>query len=149
MPGVEFKVLAVPDMNYNIGDKDEQGRQTPRGELLIRGSGIFQGYYKEEEKTKEAKDKDGWLATGDIVRLNPNGSISIIDRKKNIFKLAQGEYVAAEKLEIGYRLMAEVEEAFIYGDSLESTLVVIIFPNENALRKLAAENEINLEGKSF
>lgn len=122
MPGVEFKVLAVPDMNYNIQDQDAQGNQTPRGELLIRGSGIFQGYYKEEEKTKEAKDQDGWLATGDIVRLNPNGSISIIDRKKNIFKLAQGEYVAAEKLEIGYRLMAEVEEAFIYGDSLEVTL---------------------------
>lgn len=63
--------------------------------------------------------------------------------------MAQGEYVAAEKLEIGYRLMAEIEEAFIYGDSLESTLVVIVFPNEAALRKLAAEHEIDLEGKTF
>ncbi len=43
MPGVEFKVLAVPDMNYNIGDKDEQGRQTPRGELHIRSPGILPG----------------------------------------------------------------------------------------------------------
>lgn len=45
--------------------------------------------------------------------------------------------------------MAEIEEAFIYGDSLESTLVVIVFPNEAALRKLAAEHEIDLEGKTF
>lgn len=88
MPGVEFKIQAVPEMEYNITDKNEQGEVTPRGELLIRGTGIFKGYYKDEEKTKEALNPEGWLYTGDIVRLNPNGSISIIDRKKNIFKLA-------------------------------------------------------------
>lgn len=100
-------------------------------------------------KTDEAKDKDGWLYTGDIVRLNPNGSISIIDRKKNIFKLAQGEYVAAEKLEIGYRMMSEIEEVFIYGDSLQAFLVVIIFPNEAKLRQLARDNSLEEENKSF
>lgn len=115
---VEFKIAAVPDMEYLVSDQNESGETTPRGELLIRGTGVFQGYYKDPTKTKEAKDQDGWLATGDIVRLNPNGSINLIDRKKNIFKLAQGEYVAAEKLEMAYRMMSEVEEIFIYGDSL-------------------------------
>lgn len=118
MPGVEFKIQAVSEMEYNVDDKDKNGQVTPRGELLIRGTGVFIGYYKDQAKTDEAVDKEGWLATGDIVRLNTNGTISIIDRKKNIFKLAQGEYVAAEKLEIGYRMMDQCEEVFIYGDSL-------------------------------
>lgn len=141
---VEFKIAAVPDMEYLVTDQNEEGEVTPRGELLIRGSGIFQGYYKDSTKTAEAMDKEGWLATGDIVRLNPNGSINIIDRKKNIFKLAQGEYVAAEKLEIAYRIMSEVEEIFIYGDSLQAFLVTIIFPNEAALRKLAKDSGIQV-----
>ena len=124
-------------MDYTVNDKNELGQVTPRGELLIRGTGIFLGYYKDTLKTKEALDDQGWLHTGDIVRLNLNGSISIIDRKKNIFKLAQGEYVAAEKLENGYRMMDEIEECFIYGDSLEVTniykyknIYIYIFPNE-------------------
>lgn len=127
---VEFKLKAVPDMEYLISDTDETGRPTPRGELLIRGTGIFSGYFRDQERTQEALDANHWLYTGDIVKLRPNGSIQIIDRKKNIFKLAQGEYVAAEKLEIGYRVLTEVEEIFVYGDSLQSYLVCIIFPNE-------------------
>ena len=59
------------------------------GEVCIRGDNIMQGYFKEEEKTKETIDEDGWLHTGDIGMWLPNGTLKVIDRKKHIYKLSQ------------------------------------------------------------
>lgn len=138
----EFKVMDVPEMNYTSKDVDSKGNPLPRGEMCVRGFGVFKGYYKDQEKTNEAIDEFGWLHTGDIVQINQNGSIKIIDRKKNIFKLSHGEYVAAEKIESTYLQNKLITEIFVYGDSFQSYLIAIIVPNLHMIKEFAEKNGI-------
>ncbi|XP_021358594.1 long-chain-fatty-acid--CoA ligase 1-like [Mizuhopecten yessoensis] len=115
------KVVDVPEMDYYASDG--------KGEICAKGDNVFVGYYKNPEKTSETKDKDGWLHTGDIGEWLPNGALRIIDRKKNIFKLAQGEYVAAEKIENVYMRSEYVAQAFVEGDSLKPYLMGVMVPD--------------------
>ncbi|ORZ10771.1 hypothetical protein BCR42DRAFT_380417 [Absidia repens] len=122
----EIKLVDVPEMNYFATDPQ------PRGEICTRGPSTFLGYYKDEEKTRETLI-DGWLYTGDIGMMDCNNNLVIIDRKKNIFKLAQGEYIAPEKIENILMNDSLVLQAFVYGDSLQSKLVAIIVPDPELL----------------
>lgn len=141
---IEFKLVDVPEMNYTHKDKNEAGEATPRGEICMKGPTIFKGYYKDIERTKEALDEEGWLHTGDIGVFLPNGVLKIIDRKKNIFKLSQGEYVAPDKIENSYLTSKYVAEVFVYGDSFQNNTVVICVPNKPPIMDLA--NELKIEG---
>lgn len=102
---MEIRLQSVTEMNYLVTDTIKQvikGKTVkvscPRGEVQMRGPSVFQGYYKQEDKTKETITESGWLMTGDIGRINPNGTLSIIDRKKNIFKTAFAEYIMTEMI---------------------------------------------------
>ncbi|KAJ2607940.1 medium-chain fatty acid-CoA ligase faa2 [Coemansia sp. RSA 1365] len=125
-----YKLVSVSDMNYNVDDKPN-----PRGELYIKGNSTFSEYYKQPELTAETKDANGWIATGDIGTFNEHGNFVVIDRRKNMFKLAQGEYVTPERIEIIYTDCPVIEQIYIHGDSLQSTLVAILVPNEEFLRR--------------
>ncbi|EHA8586362.1 Acyl-coA synthetase family protein [Cocos nucifera] len=105
VPNVDVRLESVPEMNY-----DALG-EVPRGEICVRGNTLFSGYYKSEDLTKEVMI-DGWFHTGDIGEWQPDGSMKIIDRKKNIFKLSQGEYVAVENLENVYGLVPDIDSIY-------------------------------------
>ncbi|KAJ6232559.1 long-chain-fatty-acid--coa ligase [Anaeramoeba flamelloides] len=122
---IEVKLVDVPEMEYYAKNK--------QGEIWFRGPCIFKEYYKNEEKTKETLTEDGWLKTGDIGEVNDIGCIAIIDRKKNILKLQQGEYVAPEHLENIFIRCPAIGQCYVYGSSYENSLVAIIVPDFEAL----------------
>ena len=141
----DVRLMDVPEMGYRSSDKthgknDEVIACKGRGEICIRGDNVFQGYYKMADKTAEAVDENGWLHTGDIGLWTERGQLKIIDRKKNIFKLSQGEYVAPEKIESLFATSKYVLQSFVYGDSLRNHLVAIIVPNPDTAMDWAAKN---------
>ncbi|CAK8672753.1 unnamed protein product [Clavelina lepadiformis] len=119
------KLVDVPEKNYFAKDG--------KGEVCAKGTNVFKGYYKDEVKTKEAVDEDGWLHTGDVGMWLPNGALKIIDRKKHIFKLAQGEYIAPEKVEGILVQSPSVAQVFLHGESLKASLVAIVIPDPEML----------------
>ncbi|RAL53447.1 unnamed protein product [Cuscuta campestris] len=135
VPNVDVCLESVPEMGYDaLSD-------IPRGEVCVRGETLFSGYYKREDLTKEVI-VDGWFHTGDVGEWQSNGSLKIIDRKKNIFKLSQGEYVAVENLENIYGGISVIDSIWIYGSSFESYLVAVINPSKPEVEKWAEQNGI-------
>ena len=135
-PSIEYRLEAVPEMNYSPAS------DPPRGEIIIRGPSVFDGYYKDEKQTKGAIDKDGYFHTGDIGEITSVGALKIIDRKKNIFKLSQGEYVAVEVLESNYKKNLNFEQIWVYGNSFENCVVAIVVPSKDKLTAWAEEKGI-------
>ncbi|KAK7934162.1 hypothetical protein WMY93_005058 [Mugilogobius chulae] len=131
LPGSIVKVVDIPEMNYLAKNGE--------GEICTKGPSVFKGYLRDPERTAEALDSDGWLHTGDVGQWLPNGTLRIIDRKKHIFKLSQGEYIAPEKIENVYMRCVPVLQVFVHGDSLESYLVGIVVPDPEVFVNWAKE----------
>ena len=145
---MEAKLVSVPEMGYLVSDTvhgrvlDAQGRVLAegvpcegRGEACFRGLNVIKGYYRRPEINAATFDAEGWYHSGDIAIWNQFGGLQIVDRKKDIFKLAQGEYISPDKVTAVYMECPLVSSVFVYGDSLQSYLVAVVVPDELELRR--------------
>ncbi|WYZ46438.1 hypothetical protein EsH8_IX_000663 [Colletotrichum jinshuiense] len=139
---IEIKLVDFAEAGYYATNKPN-----PQGEVWIRGPSVLEEYYENPKETKEALTEDGWFKTGDIGEFDSNGHLKLIDRKKNLVKTLNGEYIALEKLESIYRAAAVVANICIYADAQKAKPIAIIVPAEPALVKLA--ESIGVKGSTL
>ncbi|MBO0878948.1 MAG: thioester reductase domain-containing protein, partial [Mycobacterium sp.] len=127
-PATDYKLVDVPGLGYFGTDKPY-----PRGELLIKSDALFTGYFKRQELTAEVFDADGFYRTGDIMaELGPDHLV-YVDRRNNVLKLSQGEFVSVSKLEAVYTATALIHQIFVHGNSEHSYLLAVIVPTSDAI----------------
>lgn len=131
---VTAKLVDVEDAGYYAANN--------QGELWVKGGCVTKEYFKNEKETAEAFSPDGWFKTGDICEWTHNGAIKIIDRKKNLVKTLNGEYIALEKLESVYRSNPIVLNLCVYADSSKVKPIAIVLPNESHFKDFIAESGI-------
>jgi len=137
LSGVPIKLVDWEEGNYHTSDKPN-----PRGEIVIGGDCVTNGYYKNDELTKEAfYEENGvrYFKTGDVGEVYPDGTIKIIDRKKDLVKLQFGEYISLSKVETELKSSSYVDNICVYGDSYHTYIIALVVPNVRALKKLAKQ----------
>ena len=127
-PVLDYKLVDVPELGYYT-----TARPHPRGELLVRTATATPGYYKRPDVTAEVFDADGYYRTGDVMAETGPDQLVYLDRRNNVIKLAQGEFVALANLEALYAGAPLVRQIFVYGNSERSALLAVVVPTEEAL----------------
>jgi len=111
------------------------------GELLVKGPQVMEGYYKNDEATRKTME-DGWFRTGDIARIDEEGFVYIVDRKKEIIVTAGGKNIAPQPIENELKLDKYITDAIIFGDR-KPYLVALLTPNMERLIDLAREENLD------
>ncbi|KAJ4471401.1 long-chain-fatty-acid-CoA-ligase [Lentinula aciculospora] len=130
VPSIEIKLLDVKEAGYLSTGKP------PQGEVCIRGPSVTKGYYKRPDLNNDETifSKDGWLRTGDVGQWNEDGTLSLIDRVKNLVKLQGGEYIALERLESTYKACNYVGNICVHATPDAKQPIAITIPHEVHLR---------------
>ncbi|NWF93955.1 MAG: AMP-binding protein [Syntrophaceae bacterium] len=121
LPGVEVKIA-------------------PDGEILVRGPGVFKGYFKNPEATAETL-KDGWLHSGDVGELDEDGFLKITDRKKDLIITAGGKNIAPQNIENQLKFSPYINDAVVIGDRRRYLVALIAIDEENVI-KYAQDHKI-------
>jgi long-chain acyl-CoA synthetase len=114
------------------------------GEILCKGPGVMMGYYKSPEMTAEVIDEEGWFHTGDIGTFEDGKYLKITDRKKEMFKLSGGKYIAPQMIENKLKASELIEQAMVIGAG-EKFASALISPNFVLLHDWCAENHIHFK----
>jgi fatty acid CoA ligase FadD9 len=135
-PVIDYRLVDVPELGYFLTDKPY-----PRGELLVKSQTAMPGYFKRPDVTAKAFDFDGYYRTGDVMaELGPD-QLAYVDRRNNVLKLAQGEFVAVARLEAVFASAALVRQIFVYGNSERPYLLAVVVPTADALGRFADDAE--------
>jgi long-chain acyl-CoA synthetase len=136
LPNTELRLEPIPDYDDPLC-----------GELCAGGQMLCSGYLYDPEQTKQLfiDDSHTWVRTGDIAKWDENNYLKIVDRIRSIFKLAQGEYVAAELLTLTYEQAILVAQIFVYGDSTRDCLVAIVVPTRAEVAKFLGKERLSDE----
>lgn len=133
-PGLKFGTVGPVVKGVTVKIADD-------GEILVKGPNIMKGYYKNEELTKEVIDSEGWFHTGDVGILEEGKYLKITDRKKEIFKMSSGKYVAPQVIENKLKESEFVEQAMVVGEN-QKFVSALISPNIQLIKELAKKKAI-------
>lgn len=131
MRTLEVRVGTVGPVFENV-----EVKIAPDGEILTKGPCVMMGYYKDPDKTREAIDDEGWLHTGDIGIMVEGKYLKITDRKKEIFKLSNGKYIAPQAIENMLKESMFIEQAMVIGEN-QKFASALIAPNFSFLHNWA------------
>ncbi|MET0377611.1 MAG: carboxylic acid reductase [Spongiibacteraceae bacterium] len=144
-PVTEYKLRDVPELGYFVTDKPY-----PRGELCFKSSLAITSYFKRPEATAKLFDEDGFSLTGDIVEERGPDHVVYIDRRNDVLKLSQGEYVAVAPLEKTFESgSAAIKQIFVYGNSLRSFVLAVVVPDMDVVTHTLGNNPAEAEIKTL
>ena len=121
--------------------KDTEIKLAEDGELLVKGPQVMSGYYKNDEATRKTFE-DGWFKTGDIAKIDEEGFVYIVDRKKELIVTAGGKNIAPQPIENELKLDKYISQAIVFGDR-KPYLVALLNPNIERIIDLAREKNIS------
>lgn len=131
-PVIDYKLIDVPELGYFTTD-----RPHPRGELLVKSERMIPGYFNRPELTAAMCDADGFYKTGDIMAQTGPDQLVYLDRRNNVLKLSQGEFVAIANLESVFTSgHPAIRQVFLYGNSSRAFLLAVVVPNRDFLTDL-------------
>nr|XP_054928119.1 long-chain-fatty-acid--CoA ligase 4-like [Dermacentor andersoni] len=137
LPCCYMKLVDWDEGNYRTTDK-----LNSRGEIVVGGPCVAKGYFKNDELMKESFKEEGgirWFYPGGIAEIFPDGTLRIVDRKKDLVKLQFGEYISLGRVESVLKTCPLVDNLFVYGNSLHTYLVAFVTPNYQHLQLIARD----------
>lgn len=145
-------VIAVNNPSKNLLKPGTVGEPMPciefklaeDGEILTKGDCLMKGYYKDPEYTKQVVDEEGWFHTGDIGTMVEGKYLKITDRKKEIFKLSLGKYIAPQVIENILKESDYIDSAMVIGEN-EKFAAAIILPDFNTLHFWCVKHNIHFK----